>query len=277
MEIVGIIIGALAVIAAPLIVYYLRKREAERQRQHRQREQTARSNAREMEELRKRQAEQKREREAQLKKQAQRRDEIQRTHLDIIVKTIEVLIIGQPGVGKTQLIWTAQGRSDAPQATVSKTLEEFPRATVVNGIKYLFNYTIPDIGGDVTFMGDVHRELTTRRPSAIILVVDHNSALNKQMDVQRVEEHMRTVYSLLGPLSDDLKGKCRYVLFLINKQDLWDHSYSEQEMRSHFSGHVGKFEQIGLNVIVHCISAKTGANMSQALSNLEKQLLKQGQ
>lgn len=198
---------------------------------------------------------------------------IKKSKTNAIPKTYELLIIGRPQSGKTQIIWTAQGKSEEPKSTIKKTIEELPRPVTINSKKYIFHYLIPDIGGEDVYLGDVNEELLVRKPPGILFVVDNNSGLTPDFSEERSQEHMRTIYSILGILGNPKRNRCKVVLFLINKQDIWSKKFTDEQMLEKFTEHVAKFDKIGKTVIVECICAKTGANLNQALSKFEKMLV----
>lgn len=195
------------------------------------------------------------------------------TDINVEVKSVEIMILGRPGVGKTQIIWTQQGKNTIPSATIEKTSESFVHASSINQVNYMFHFIVPDIGGDNIFLGEVNEELLTRNPVGLVFIVDHNKGLVPEISEDRISEHLNAIYSVLGPLANKGRSKARIVLFLINKEDVWGKKYSFEEMERKFSKHIQLFEEVGLEVMVKSISAKTGANINQALHSIEQKII----
>lgn len=262
----------IAAVVVPFIIWKNTKNDEQRQLEGRDRKRKQEKED-ELAEIKKKQEEEFKKREKQLEELERKAKEAEKRIPQIIHKNLEVLIIGRRGVGKTQLIWTEQGKDDKPNPTMEKTMEEILRATIIDNVKYTFDYIIPDIGGEDTFLGDINEELVSRRPSGIIFMVDHNDDSNPSISKKRLEAHMNTLYSILGTLGNKNRSRCKTILFLINKQDIWSKNYSAEEIISCFREHINRIGNIGINVIVECVSAINGSNLSRAFNKFETTLM----
>jgi len=226
-----------------------------------------------LDKLRQEHLRQEKERAEELARQKKMEDEQRRQQPSFRVHTIEVLVAGRAGVGKTQLIWTLQGKTEMPQPTIDATKESFVRSSVINSTNYVFLYQVPDIGGDDQFMHILNQELVTRRPEALVFMVDHAEGTSTAFNPKRAEEHMRALYSIMPVLSNPRSSRCRLILFLINKMDIWGQSCTPDQMRKNYSEHIGRLRGLGFHVIVETVSARNGAYLNVALTQFESALL----
>lgn len=173
-----------------------------------------------------------------------------------------ILVLGDKGVGKTTYLEQLRLEGIVPDKspTVGRTRIKFKTNIGDGKIKIKCD----DVGGEKSQWGHWLDSLRENKPVGIIFLVDHTS----------VKKH-KVALTFLRNVLRAKKKKCKFMLFLINKSDIWPKTESFEKLRAKYYDELSKFRKEGFEIglkVDYC-SAKTGDNVKHTLSEVMKRFI----
>jgi GTPase SAR1 family protein len=156
--------------------------------------------------------------------------------LTLLFENLELMILGDMDVGKSTLKRRLLGLPE-PVKSEHTSLErhrEFSFTDPNTGIK--ISGRIQDVGGESPYQDIWRTLLLENKPTILIFMVDHEKPEMHREALTLVQQQY-----FYSPV---LREKCRGMLFLVNKSDLWGQGMSRDEMSGKADEIIGGFADI---------------------------------
>lgn len=181
---------------------------------------------------------------------------------------LRVLAFGASGVGKTTLWHYLQHNRPLETAVKTETANQLGRFRLrdvrLAGLQVAIRAV--DLPGDTDkrkLWGSTFAEV---KPQATVFMLDHAAGgEERKVSTARLREHETAFADLVNVLLGhrEIAEKCRQMLILVNKMDLWQHELTMNDLitRSGIPQHYPRLAELGTQITARSCSAKYGDNI----------------
>ncbi|MBI5000916.1 MAG: hypothetical protein HZB92_05240 [Euryarchaeota archaeon] len=168
----------------------------------------------------------------------------------------KILVLGSKGVGKSTYLDQLETDgiiTDPHSPTIARNPKKF-QAYLDQGPMTI---KTEDVGGETSQWPHWIDVLSENKPVGIIFLIDHRFP----------SRHISALNFLRTSLSSR-KRRCKFILFLVNKYDVWHKDTSFNDILENYHEELGKFRHLKIAVISDYCSAKTGERVKSTLSTV---------